>query len=128
MIFIFRFIFSMIMNTECVEPLGLESDKIQDSQITASDEHTPNFAWRATGARLNHNTAWSTHTLDGNQWIQIQLNQQQYITGVMTQGKNREYVKNYKVLYSEDENTWEYVTDTIGGAAKVCLQSKSLTL
>ena len=116
------------MNVECVEPLGLESGKIPDSQITASDEYAPNLSWRATGARLNQNTAWSTHVLDGNQWIQIELNQQQYVTGVMTQGKNREHVKNYKVLYTEDGNTWEYVTDTIGGAAKVGCKQTSLTL
>ena len=110
----------MILNVECVEPLGLESDKIQDNQITATDEH-PHPDWKAHGARLNHNTAWSTHKLDGNQWIEIQLNQQQYVTGVMTQGKSTQYVKNYKMSYTEDGNTWEYVTDTIGGAAKVAL-------
>ena len=53
-----------------MEPAGMEANEIADSQITASD-HANNDAWAARRARLNHDTAWSTHTLDENQWIKL---------------------------------------------------------
>ena len=96
----------------------MEANEIADSQITASDQAN-NDAWAARRARLNHDTAWSTHTLDENQWIKIELNQQQYVTGLITQGKNHAWVKTYKVEFTEDGSTWEFVSDTIGGPAKV---------
>ena len=72
----------------------MENNLITDSQITASDQWD-NLNWAAPRARLNHNTAWSTHIQDGKQWIKIELNQQQYVTGLITQGKNHAWVKTY---------------------------------
>ena len=104
-----------------MEPAGMEANQIADSQITASDEEG---TWTAPRARLNHNTAWSTHKLDGNQWITIELNQQQYVTGLITQGKDHAWVKTYKVEFTEDGSTWEFVSDTVGGPAKVGLSTR----
>ena len=106
------------MYLECMEPAGMENSEIADSQITASDQWN-SLSWAAQRARLNHDTAWSTHILDGNQWIQITFNQQQYVTGLITQGKNHAWVKTYKVEFTEDGSTWEFASDSVGGPAKV---------
>ncbi len=100
---------------DCVEPVGIKSNRIPDGQITATNYYP---GWEPYKARLNHNTAWSCHNLDQNQYIQVVLNQQQYITGVKTQGKNDAWVTRYTVEYN-DGSIWTFVTDIQSQVAKV---------
>ena len=96
----------------------MEDNQIANSKITASDQEG---VWSAQRARLNHDKAWSTQEQDGNQWIQITFVQKQYVTGIITQGQNNAWVKTYKVEFTEDGSTWEFVSETVGGPAKVGL-------
>ncbi|XP_072037527.1 lactadherin-like [Amphiura filiformis] len=95
----------------------MEDNIIPDSQITATDYAFS--SWRPSYARLHHNTAWSSHRPDVPQHIQIDLNQQQYVTGVVTQGKDDAWVENYRVEYTSIGGNWKFVSDTTGGPPKV---------
>ena len=96
----------------------MENNQIANGHITASDQIS---GWSAQGARLNNDKAWATQLQDGNQWIEITFYPKQYVTGVITQGQNNAWVKTYKVEFKEDGNGWKFVSDTVGGPAKVGL-------
>ena len=99
----------------CADPAGMEDNSIPDVQIKASTytdiivaKNLPHYA------RLNHGTCWVPDSLtDGTPWLQVTLKQQQYITGVMTQGKDISWITQFKV-----EINSVFVSDNTGGACK----------
>ena len=93
---------------------------ILDSQITASSLYNSN--WAPHLARLNQNTAWGTHDLNLNQWLQVVLNADHLLLGVQTQGKDDSWVKSFKVDYSTDDGaTWQSVNGADGQPEVKCL-------
>ncbi|KTF76601.1 hypothetical protein cypCar_00040567 [Cyprinus carpio] len=103
-------------HTKCSGPLGMEGGIISNQQITASSTHRALFGlqkWYPYFARLNKKglvNAWTAAENDRWPWIQINLQRRMRVTGVITQGAKRigspEYVKSYKVAYSDDGKTW----------------------
>ena len=96
---------------ECQGALGMESGAIPDAHITASSEWDGNHA--AFQGRLNFKEgggkqgAWSSRPSDENQWLRIDLgNQQTNVTGVATQGRDSEkwpqWVTKYKLQYGDN--------------------------
>ncbi|XP_052818316.1 adipocyte enhancer-binding protein 1-like [Mya arenaria] len=89
-------------------------------QITASSVYSDGCDTR--GARLYsvasdwHEGAWSAGYADTNQYIQVQFNCLNQVSGVALQGKvlNDQYVTSYRVLYSCDCVNFHTVTDTYG--------------
>ncbi|XP_030623995.1 EGF-like repeat and discoidin I-like domain-containing protein 3 [Chanos chanos] len=104
---------------ECSGPLGLEGGIISNQQITASSTHRALFGWQKWYpyfARLNKKglvNAWTAAENDRWPWIQVNLQRRMRITGLITQGAKRmgspEYVKKYKVAFSDDGQTWSMV-------------------
>ncbi|MGH0182920.1 UNVERIFIED_CONTAM: hypothetical protein FKN15_010799 [Acipenser sinensis] len=102
--------------TECSGPLGMEGGIISNQQITASSTHRALFGlqkWYPYFARLNKKglvNAWTAAENDRWPWIQINLQRRMRVTGLITQGAKRigspEYIKSYKVAYSDDGKTW----------------------
>ncbi|XP_026044709.1 EGF-like repeat and discoidin I-like domain-containing protein 3 isoform X3 [Astatotilapia calliptera] len=102
--------------SECSGPLGMEGGIISNQQITASSTHRALFGlqkWYPYFARLNKKglvNAWTAAENDRWPWIQINLQRRMRVTGLITQGAKRigspEYVKSYKVAYSDDGKTW----------------------
>ncbi|KAF0033758.1 hypothetical protein F2P81_013824, partial [Scophthalmus maximus] len=100
----------------CSGPLGMEGGIISNQQITASSTHRALFGlqkWYPYFARLNKKglvNAWTAAENDRWPWIQINLQRRMRVTGLITQGAKRigspEYVKSYKVAYSDDGKTW----------------------
>ena len=110
--------------------MGMESGKILDKQITASSEWRANHA--AHQGRLNFQEvvegggarksgSWSAGKNDKNQWLEVDLlRQQSVVTSVATQGRNRDprwgahnqWVKSYKLQYSNNGVDFEYYKDT----------------
>ena len=94
--------------TECLQPLGMESKYIPDSQITASSEWNSNHG--PSNARLNFQAgggrtgAWSSKTNDVNQWLQVDLGQKTRVTGIRTQGRSDfdQWITSFTVSYSDD--------------------------
>ena len=87
------------------KPLGMESGKIKDSQITASSVWDANHG--ASNARLNFvekSGSWSSRSNDLHQWLQVDFKYNATITNILTQGRERygQWVKTYSVSFSED--------------------------
>ncbi|MBN3297114.1 EDIL3 protein, partial [Amia calva] len=114
--FCLLFGYKLLHKTECSGPLGMEGGIISNQQITASSTHRALFGlqkWYPYFARLNKKglvNAWTAAENDRWPWIQINLQRRMRVTGLITQGAKRigspEYVKSYKVAYSDDGKTW----------------------
>ncbi|XP_037403195.1 EGF-like repeat and discoidin I-like domain-containing protein 3 isoform X7 [Pygocentrus nattereri] len=100
----------------CSGPLGMEGGIISNQQITGSSTHRALFGlqkWYPYFARLNKKglvNAWTAAENDRWPWLQINLQRRMRVTGLITQGAKHigspEYVKSYKVAYSDDGKTW----------------------
>ena len=90
------------------EKLGLEDGSIPDESLSASSNYNGLRMSTPAGGRLNKlppdaNTigAWHPRVADTNQWIQVDLGNPSYVTGVLTQGRYEHYqwVTKYKVQF-----------------------------
>ncbi|NXX89045.1 DCBD2 protein, partial [Centropus bengalensis] len=101
----------------CYGTLGMESGVIPDSQITASsvlewsNETGQVNIWKPESARLKRvGPPWAASISDEQQWLQIDLNKEKKITGILTTGSTLAeydyYVSAYRVLYSDDAQKW----------------------
>ena len=96
----------------CKDPkaLGFEEGIIKDSQITASSEHSQTYA--AKNARLNfqgevgRKAAWSAGRNNDQQWLQVDVQHQVFLTGISSQGRTNctcnQWVESYTVSYSNN--------------------------
>ena len=124
----------------------MESGKILDKQITASSEWNDhwNILCAAHQGRLNFQEvveggvekksgSWTADKNDKNQWLQVDLlRQESVVTSVATQGRNwhrdwpwgrhSQWVKSYKLQYSNNGVDFEYYKDAIQNSAKVRLK------
>ncbi|XP_022089464.1 adhesion G protein-coupled receptor L3-like isoform X2 [Acanthaster planci] len=90
--------------SECWSPLGLESGKIIDSQISAS---TSRSTGPHTNARIGNPGAWSPEDSDTSPWLMVQFNETTRVTGMRTKGEviyilgfpNRDFVRKAKIEY-----------------------------
>ena len=89
--------------------LGMQNGLISDSQISASSEF--NSGYGPSNGRLfytPHNGrtgAWSSRTVDINQWLQIDFKRPTAIVGISIQGRAgsyNQYVTSYTLSYSQD--------------------------
>ena len=117
--------------------MGMESGKILDKQITASSEWDSNHA--AHQGRLNSQEvvegggarksgSWSALINNQSQWLQVDLlREESVVTSVATQGRNRhplwsrhkQWVKSYKLQYSNNGVNFKYYKDARQNTAKV---------
>ena len=126
--------------------MGMESGKILDKQITASSEWNAHHA--AHQGRLNFQEvgeagvatksgSWSALKNDKNQWLQVDLlREESVVTSVATQGRNRhplwswgrhsQWVKSYKLQYSNNRVNFKYYKDARQNTAKVRLKMASI--
>ncbi|KAK0677864.1 DCBD2 protein, partial [Pygoscelis papua] len=101
----------------CYGTLGMESGVIPDAQITASsilewsDQTGQVNIWKPENARLKRvGPPWAAFISDEHQWLQIDLNKEKRITGIITTGSTLAeyyyYVSAYRILYSDDAQKW----------------------
>nr|XP_020640630.1 discoidin, CUB and LCCL domain-containing protein 2 [Pogona vitticeps] len=101
----------------CYGTLGMESGVIADSQINASsflewpEQMGQPSTWRPERARLKRpGHSWAAFTNDEYQWLQIDLNKEQRVTGIITTGSTlaeyHYYVSAYRIFYSSDGQKW----------------------
>ena len=105
----------------CDVPLGMENGRIKDNQITESGYISNRTrVYSPEKGRLNNGAlAWSPHTQDTNQWIQITLHEARYstpVSGIVTQGEyeTNSWVKTYKIEYTTDGKLWQYMMGADG--------------
>uniref|UniRef100_A0A8D2PV61 Carboxypeptidase X1 n=1 Tax=Zosterops lateralis melanops TaxID=1220523 RepID=A0A8D2PV61_ZOSLA len=99
-------------------PLGLESLRVEDSQLWASSERRHGLG--AHRGRLNiqsglhdgdpYDGGWCAGHEDSGQWLQVDARRLTRFTGVITQGLNSiwtyDWVTSYKVQVSNDSRVW----------------------
>ncbi|KAM9243389.1 coagulation factor V [Dugong dugon] len=100
----------------CSTPLGMESGKIENKQITASSFKKSWWGdyWEPSCARLNAQgrvNAWQAKANNNKQWLQIDLLKIKKITAIVTQGckflSSEMYVKSYAIHYSDQGVEWK---------------------
>ncbi|XP_032718919.1 coagulation factor V [Lontra canadensis] len=100
----------------CSAPLGMESGKIENKQITASSFKKSWWGdyWEPFRARLNAQgrvNAWQAKANNNQQWLQIDLLKIKKITAIVTQGckslSSEMYVKSYSIQYSDQGMEWK---------------------
>ena len=122
----------------------MESGKILNQQITASSESKAdhaahqgrlNFHEVVEGGVLKKSGSWTARKNDKNQWLQVDLlRKESVITSVATQGRNshplfktfNQWVKSYKLQYSNNGVDFEYYKDAKQNSAKVRLKMTSI--
>jgi len=105
----------------------MENKEISDAQVSASSQLDENNA--AVQARLNFKEdgnkqgGWSALINDFNQWLQVDLGSYIRVTRVATQGKDGhdQWVSRYRLQYSNDGVSFNYVKKTENSSAKVHL-------
>ncbi|XP_072046707.1 retinoschisin-like [Amphiura filiformis] len=77
---------TFIVEVLYLRPLGMEDGSISDDQISVSSVHGPTFP--VPKARYNSTTSWvpNSATDPDNPWIQIDLIDSVFISGIVTQG------------------------------------------
>ncbi|XP_072018223.1 uncharacterized protein [Amphiura filiformis] len=106
----------------CRNRLGIEDDRISDSQITASSEldsspldHGPSNARLNRQAQSGTIGGWHPKYDSTTEWIQAALGVFTRVTGVLIQGRQDccpHWVKKFKVQYSNDGQNWAFVQQT----------------
>ncbi|XP_072573145.1 coagulation factor VIII [Paramormyrops kingsleyae] len=99
----------LVYSPECIEPLGMRTGRISDSQITDSGHYGD---WEARLARLElpgSVNAWSG--INRMSWIQVDLKRPMLVHKIRTQGAKHSFSESfivmYNVSYSQDSVTWK---------------------
>ncbi|XP_019617101.1 PREDICTED: MAM and LDL-receptor class A domain-containing protein 1-like [Branchiostoma belcheri] len=102
-------------------PLGVESGAIADQDITAksfsqSSQTTGMFPYNG---RLHGGSAWVAGTVESGEWLQVDVGENQYISGVVTQGHatKLQWVTSYKLKFTTGAGDWVFYK--INGIEKV---------
>ena len=103
-----------------MEPLGMDSGVIPDSQITASSVNNNNNS--PAQARLN-NFGWTAALNDLKSWLQIDLGTYKIVTRVATRGSSQSvrgsWVTSYRLQYSDDGFIFHFYQERRDTSAKV---------
>ena len=95
----------------------MENGSISDGQISASSEYPSHpYSHRAYQGRLHLQETfqraggWAAHQLDANQWLQVDLGIQHWVTRLATQGRNgySQWVTKFNLQYSNNDVTFYY--------------------
>ena len=98
----------------------MENGGIYDAQISTSSQRDANNS--AIQGRIREKGSWSAGRNDVNQWLQVDLgNQQTAVTRVTTQGKNgySQWVTKYKLQYSYDGFSFQFYREQEKSLEKV---------
>ena len=119
---------SPLFSVSCqIAALGVESGLIPDAQLTAFSQADENHS--AHRARLNMQKegrkrgGWVPRSKNLHQWLQVDLGSVNIVTAAATQGRSdyTQYVKKYKLQYSQDGNDFLYYRETGQTEDKVTL-------
>ena len=109
-----------------IHALGMESNSLPNSSITASSVFTLEPGHEPWLARLNNvpkhgNTgSWSTDVNKAGEWLQVDLGEDRLLTNLSTQGRPsmNQWVTSYNISFSSDSVKWESYKES--NAVKVC--------
>ena len=109
-----------------IHALGMESNSLPNSAITASSVWTQVPGYEPGQARLNNvpkhgnSGSWSTEVNKAGVWLQVDLGEERLLTNLSTQGRPSadQWVTSYKISFSSDSVKWESYKEN--NAVKVC--------
>ena len=112
--------------------LGMESNVIQDAQITASSHKSTDPQYNA---RLNMaRSGWCVENSDSNPWIQVDFQQPMVVSAISTQGHGWpgavDMTYKYELQYREVGSTrFVHVKNTTSGTNMVryCLENRKFS-
>lgn len=115
------FLFSDASRQDCTDALGMESNKIQDSQLSSN---TFSSGWLPEYGRLNSNGAWCSKNNDEtSEYFQIDLLRVRHVSAIATQGVYWNYlsyyVKTYTIKHSYDGMDWLTYKDSDGDSDRL---------
>ena len=100
----------------CSEALGMESEKIHDSQLSSFSQFSN--AWSPSEGRLNNNGAWCSYSNAVNEFFGIDLLEVRHVSIIATQGYEGQYrhnfVRTFMIEYSYDGVSWLFYKDRNG--------------
>ncbi|CAL8247857.1 unnamed protein product [Lota lota] len=82
-----------------------------NGNLTASLVNSSSF-WRRAGGQENGPNPvgpfvnWTAEPDDQNPWVELKLGHKSEVTGIITTGSGRFYIKSYSLLFSKDRNNW----------------------
>ncbi|XP_054846707.1 neuropilin-1 isoform X2 [Eublepharis macularius] len=107
---------SVSEDSQCIQPLGMESGEIHSDQISASSQYSTN--WSSERSRLNYpENGWTPGEDSIREWIQVDLGLLRFVSAIGTQGaisketKKKYYVKTYRVDISSNGEDWISLKD-----------------
>ncbi|KAF8789007.1 G-protein coupled receptor GRL101 like protein [Argiope bruennichi] len=103
----------------CGQPLGLASEEIFDSAITASSsDDVEKYSHFHTNARLNANQGWCAKHENKNPELTVDLLNITTVTGIILQGLNgapkKTIAKQFYVFFSNDSTSWVSEEEPVG--------------
>ncbi|WAR09825.1 MFGM-like protein [Mya arenaria] len=105
----------------CLEPMGIDNPMlVKDGQLTSSS-NLDSMHGAAAGRLYNEFTGWAPVSTSGKQWLQVDLLEPRYVSGILTQGipdKDMWSVQ-YVVSFSNDGNTFTAYSEKNGGLPMV---------
>ena len=125
-------VFGCSILSGCDAPLGLQSGKVVDSQLSGSDYHRHFFLgpgksadlppWQA---RLNNSLAWCSSYTGEQPFLMVDFSGVVNISGIAMQGLEgvrQYYVTSYKIVYGTDGKQWHQFNQTDTNEEKVRMQ------
>ena len=124
-IIICRYCLLVLIISDCLAPVGMESGAISDNQISASSQQGDNYGPQR--GRLNMKISgvkqggWVPLQTDLTPWIQVNLDRYIRVTRVATQGRDgfEQWVTKYILRYSVDEASFQFYKKEHENSAKV---------
>ena len=118
------------VETACNKSLGMESEVITDTQLSASSEwlhselsHPPRQGRLNKKGRGKLAGAWCPNHTDNNPWLQVDFGNCTIVTGIATQGRNGWgywWVTKYQLNYSDNGVAFKFYMEPSSTSAKVC--------
>ncbi|RWS29721.1 relaxin receptor-like protein [Leptotrombidium deliense] len=116
----------------CGAPLGLTTEEIPDSAITASSRYEQGLLYYHSNARLLNKKAWCASIQDTEKFITVDFgeNKEKLVVGIAMQGLKNFYknyfVTKFKVHFSNDSKDWFWEEEPIGKEkVYACVQCRS---
>ncbi|KAF8767625.1 Hemocytin like protein [Argiope bruennichi] len=109
----------------CTAEMGLRNGTIKDRQVTTSSNRNPSSDERYIRLKTiqtdDHAGGWVAGELDEYQFVQVDFVTPHEITGIKIQGRDSvpQWVTAFTVSYSQDGNSWDYITDITGTEKKI---------
>lgn len=103
---------SKMIGPTCDDAMGVESQLMNDGQISVSSDRTPEKL--SSKLSLASKSSWQPLANSPTEWIQFDFTSPRNLTGVVTKGGPQGWVSAYHVSYSKDKNNWNPLVEDNG--------------